>query len=106
MAKQEQDQKVPAAVADDDGQSTVQEKPARAAVGEAPPAAVAVQTYSTTEGYEAGNTAPSDLYVDDESGKVVTDPPEKGTLVATKGAVLTPLAVRLMADAGGAPGKS
>ncbi len=90
---------IPAAVADDNGQSTTQAVPAARAAGTVAPMAVAAMRYTTQEGTEAGNTAPRDYYVDDATGKLVTEQPERGTLLARKGGEVTPAAARMIADA-------
>lgn len=46
--------------------------------------------YASGEGFETGNTAPNDLWLDTESGEVVEDEPERGKLLARKGDIVQP----------------
>lgn len=46
--------------------------------------------YASGEGFEAGNTAPTDLYVDTETGQVQENEPERGKLLARKGDIVQP----------------
>jgi hypothetical protein len=81
------------AVVDEDGQVD----PEGPQAVPAPRLGEATRYYAAGEGFQPGNTAPQDLYLDTESGEVVEDQPARGKLLARKGQVLTPAESRVIA---------
>lgn len=55
--------------------------------------------YASGSGFEAGQMAPSDKYLDLETGKTSGSQPERGKLLAAKGQPVTPDMARRIADA-------
>jgi hypothetical protein len=53
--------------------------------------------YSTGEGFEAGQTATKNLWLDTETNKVVESPPERGKVLAIKGDLVQPYAAEQIA---------
>jgi hypothetical protein len=53
--------------------------------------------YASGEGFEAGNTAPTDLYLDRTSNQVVTEAPERGKVLAVQGEIVQPAMAAVIA---------
>lgn len=54
--------------------------------------------YVTGDGWEVGNAAPSDLYLDLEKDEVTAKAPARGQLLALKGSPVEPWVARTLAD--------
>jgi hypothetical protein len=89
---------VASAVVDDNGQVTPDSPQAQPVAGIRVGALDRRQYSNAGEGYQPGEAAPSDTFLDLKTDKVVTKAPERGQALTIKGSPVEPWAARLLAE--------